>query len=347
MDGGALERAASDRLGAERYAFLSSGAGRSITARENVEAWSSVRFRPRALVDVTTVSTETTMLGVPVAMPVGIAPMGFQKVAHAEGEAAMAKAAAAAHALMVVSTRSTTSFESIASASAGAPWWFQVYVLRDRSITRGLIERAIAAGCRALVVTADTPVVATKPSDAAAGALHLDMRAANLEGLIDEGVGRRDLPGLEQDPGVTYDIIGELAETELPVVVKGIVRGDDARRCVDAGAQGIVVSNHGGRQLDSTISTARALPEVVDAVGDAVEVYVDGGVRSGSDVVKALALGARAAFIGRTALWSLALGGSQGVADLLAELRIELSEAMMLAGAPQLGDVTADLLIGR
>jgi 4-hydroxymandelate oxidase len=271
--------------------------------------------------------------------------MGYQKIAHEEGEVATATAAAASNALMTVSTRTSMPIRTVAEAMNGRPWWFQVYVLKNRSITEKLVDRAVKAGCRALILTADTPLVATKPRLAETSAGGFDRHLAELEGTAAEGSGRRDYEGLEQDPTLDPSAIAWLKDLSgLPVVVKGILRPDDARRCLDHGADGIFVSNHGGRQLDSAVATADALGAVVEAVDGAVEVYVDGGIRSGIDVLKALALGARGVFVGKPVLWGLAHDGARGVEEVLRALRTELLEAMALAGAPRLSDVTPDLI---
>ncbi len=267
---------------------------------------------------------------------------------HAEGEAATAAGSAAAGSLYCLSSRSGTPMEKV--AAAGGPWWAQVYVVRDRDLTAAFVQRATEAGAGALVLTGDTPVVGRKPR---ADALAVDVDVpeeytrANLgwrgDGTDEPG---DSLPGLWQAPDITLETIGWLRElSDLPVVVKGVLRGDDARGCVDAGAAAVVVSNHGGRQLDGAISTAAALPEVVAAVaGTGAEVYVDGGIRRGGHVLRALALGARAVFVGRPVLWGLATDGAEGVQTVLEGLTDELVHAMMLAGAPTLGRLTADLV---
>jgi 4-hydroxymandelate oxidase len=340
-----LERLALDALPERAFAFLSTGAGELTTLRDNVEGWGRVRLLPRALVDVSDPNCRTTFLGAEVDAPIGIAPMGYQKVAHAEGEVATAKAASESGVLMTVSTRTSMPIPAVAEAMKGRPWWFQVYVLKDRSITEKLVDRAVEAGCGALILTADTPLVATKPRLAETSAGEFDLHLAELEGTAAEGSGRRDYEGLEQDPALDWSAIAWLKDLSgLPVVVKGILRPDDARRCVDRGADGIFVSNHGGRQLDSAAATADALGAVVKAVDEAVEVYVDGGIRSGIDVLKGLALGARGVFVGRPVLWGLAHDGARGVEEVVHALQTEFLEAMALAGAPRPSDVTRDLV---
>ena len=329
-------------------AYIEAGAGDELTALAAVAAWDRLRLRPRALVDVSTVTTTTTVLGTEVATPVLVAPTALHRSVHADGEAATAAGSAAAGSLYCLSSRSGTPMEKV--AAAGGPWWAQVYVVRDRDITAEFVRRAAAAGAGALVLTGDTPVVGRKPrSDALTVGVSVpgEYTRANLDwrgdGTDDPD---EDNPALWQAPDITVDAIRWLAElSDLPVVVKGVLRGDDARACVDAGAAAVVVSNHGGRQLDGAISTASALPEVVAAVAETgAEVYVDGGLRRGGHVLRALALGARAVFVGRPVLWGLATSGADGVQTVLEGLTDELVHAMMLAGAPTLGRLTPDLV---
>jgi 4-hydroxymandelate oxidase len=329
-------------------AYIDAGAGDELTVAAASAAWDRLRIRPRALVDVSTVITTTTVLGTEVATPILVAPTALHRSVHDEGEAATAAGAAAAGSLFCLSSRSGTPIEKV--AAAGGPWWAQVYVVRERELTAAYVRRAVAAGAGALVLTADTPVVGRKPR---ADALSRDVTVpaeytrANLDWR--EGADDFDDPRdtrLWQAPDITVETIEWLAALSgLPIVVKGVLRGDDARHCVDAGAAGVIVSNHGGRQLDGAVSTAYALPEVVAALaGTDAEVYVDGGIRRGGHVLRALALGARAVFVGRPALWGLAAGGADGVRTVLDGLTDELVHAMMLAGAPTLGRLTPDLV---
>ncbi len=220
------------------------------------------------------------------------------------------------------------------------PWWLQVYVLRDRGVTAEVVRRAVESGARALVLTVDTPVVGSKRRDT-------DFDLTGLDTLVPAQAVERDDDGLLQAPDVTYDDIGWLRDLagDLPVAVKGVVRADDARAAVDAGASAVWVSNHGGRQLDGCVPTAAALPEVVEAVGDDVEVYVDGGIRHGRDVLRALALGARAVAVGRPVLWALAADGGPGVRDLLTDFAADLAETLQLAGVRSPAEVTRDLVV--
>ena len=319
------------------YNFVATGAGDEETLAANREAWGRWWLRPRVLRDVADVDLTTTVLGTEVASPVMVAPTGFQRVLHQDGEVATARAAAETGALLVLSTRSTCSLDDIAPVAG--PWWLQVYVLRDRGITAEVVRRSVAAGARALVLTGDTPVVSTRTRDA-------DFELAEHPMLVPELADVRDDAGLHHAADLTFDDIGWLRDLAggLPVVVKGVLRGDDARACLDAGAAAVWVSNHGARQLDGVVPTGVALPEVVDAVGADAEVYVDGGIRNGRDVLRALALGARAVAVGRPVLWALAADGADGVRDVLLGFADEAAEAMRLAGVRSPGAVTRDLV---
>lgn len=332
------EEAARSVLPPEVFDYYAGGSFDELSVAANLADWAALRLRPRVLRDVRAVDPGTTLLGEPVPHPVVVAPTAFHRMAHPDGEVATARGAAAAGARFILSTRSTTPVEEVAAAVDGHPFWYQVYVLQDRDLTADLVKRAVAAGATALVLTADVARLGRRLRDVRNGFV----APAHL-GTV-ESLDRPDRLG-DQDAGLTFADIGWLREaTGLPVVVKGVLRGDDARRCVDAGATGIVVSNHGGRQLDGAISGAAAMVDVMRAVRDDCEVYVDGGIRRGTDVVKALALGARAVLVGRPVLWGLATGGADGVTEVLRELVGELDLAMALCGCRTLGDVTADLL---
>jgi isopentenyl diphosphate isomerase/L-lactate dehydrogenase-like FMN-dependent dehydrogenase len=335
------ERRAESVLSPEAWAYIAGGAGDERTLRWNREAFSRFRLRYRVLVDVSEVSTETTVLGTPVSMPVLVAPMAYQALAHEDHELGMAQGAAAAGTLMCLSTVATATPAEVAAVAPGAPRWFQVYVFRDREVSDDVIAGALEAGFSALVLTADLPVV---------GVRDRELRA-------DFDVPEHDVPAftaargrtLDEDPalrlldaGVQWSYVTELRERwNVPVIVKGLVTAEDAILACEHGAAGIVVSNHGGRQLDGAISSLEALPEVVDAVGDRAEVYLDGGVRRGSDVVMALALGARAVLVGRPALYGLAFGGAKGVEQVLGILRDETENALALLGCRSPAEVTA------
>lgn len=351
MDLVELERAARERLDPAAYDYYAGGADDELTLADNVAAWRRLRLRYRVLRNVGGVSTATTVLGTEVPVPVLVAPTAYQRLAHDEGEAAMARGAARAGTVMVASTLATVSLEDVAAAAPDAPRWFQLYVRRDRGWTAELIARAVAAGYRALVLTVDLPVLGFRRRDERNHfTLPVGLEMANIGSAVPqvEGSGLQAYAAAELEPSLTFDDLGWLRSLcDLPIVVKGVVRGDDAAACVDAGAAAIAVSNHGGRQLDSAIATADALPDVVDTVGNRAEVYVDGGVRGGTDVVKALALGARAVLVGRPVLWGLATGGAEGVAGVLDGFAQETARAFALCGATSVEEVTGDLLAGK
>ncbi len=334
-----LEERARRLLTPEVYDYYAGGSGSERTLRASVSAWQQHWLLPRVLRDVSAVDTTARLPGLPETVartPIAVAPTGFQGLAAAEGEVATARGAARAGALMVLSTRSSMRIEEVAQAvaSEGGAWWFQVYVMRDRTLTARLVERAVAAGARALVLTGDTPVVGRKRRDRTDGVVSDAQVLANIGPLDDVS-----LAG--QDSSVTFADIGWLARLGgVPVLVKGVLRADDARACVTAGAAGVIVSNHGGRQLDRAVPTALALPAVAAELDTSAGVFVDGGLRSGEDVLAALGLGARAVFLGRPVLWALACGGADGVQDLLTGLTSDLAYAMALAGAAELADVT-------
>ena len=333
-----LEQRARRLLTPEVYDYYAGGSGSEQTLRASVSAWQQHWLMPRVLRDVSAIDTSVRLPGLPetaAATPIAVAPTGFQGLAHSEGEVATARGAARAGALMVLSTRSSMRIEEVAEAVAGegGAWWFQVYVMRDRTLTARLVERAVAAGARALVLTVDTPVVGRKRRDRTEGVVSDAQLLANIGPLAD-----LSLTGQAAD--VTFADIGWLARLGgVPVLVKGVLRADDARACVAAGAAGVIVSNHGGRQLDRAVPTALALPAVAAGLGSSVPVFVDGGLRSGADVLTALGLGAQAVFVGRPVLWALASGGADGVSGLLTGLTGDLAHAMALAGAATVADL--------
>jgi 4-hydroxymandelate oxidase len=328
---------AATALPAQVRHYYESGAGNETTRGEAEKAWSQLRLRPRVLRNVASVDTSCELLGTALRTPVLAGPTAAHGLAHRDGEAATARGVAAAGSLTVVSTRASRRLEEIPAG----PWWFQAYVLRDRGVTRALVQRAAAAGAQAVVLTGDTPYLGTR-----SGAGLTDLAPDPLVNLA-QHVAAGDDGGraVEQDPSVGPEAVAELAAASgLPVLVKGVLRADDALACLDAGAAGLVVSNHGGRQLDRAVATARALPEVAEAVAGRVPVLVDGGVRSGLDVLCALALGADGVLLGRPVLWALAADGAAGVQACLEALTAELAAAMGLAGARTVAEVTADLV---
>ena len=346
----ALARARMER-GA--FDYVAGGAGDERTLAMNVRAFDRWALRPRVLVDTRSVDTTTTVLGERLAMPILLAPTAFHRLAHPEGERATARAAAAAGTVMVVSTVASIAIEEIAASTQG-PLWFQLYVYKDPAITREMVERAERAGYRALVVTVDTPRLGRRERD------------ARNQFTLPDGIGPANFAALHHlaarpthegqspfaaqveqlfDPSLDWDRIGWLKSiTRLPLLLKGVVTPEDARLAVQAGVAGIIVSNHGGRQLDGAEATVTALPRVAEAVGDAIPVLMDGGVRRGVHVLTALALGARAVLIGRPYVWGLAVDGERGVRDVLDLLRSELELAMALSGRSSIAAIDRTLV---
>ena len=334
------ERLAQASLPADAWGYIAGGAGDERTLRWNREAFSRHRLRYRVLIDVSDVSTDTTVLGTPVSMPVLVAPMAFQLVAHEEHELATARGAAAAGTLMCLSTVATATPADVAEAAPGAPRWLQIYVFKERAVSEEVIEQALESGFTALVLTADLPVVGVRDRELRAGfdtpEVHVPAMVAARARMGDEGAGLELL-----DAGVEWRYVTELRERYgVPVIVKGLVTAEDARLAFEHGASGVVVSNHGGRQLDGAIASLEALPEVVEAVDGRAEVYLDGGVRRGTDVVTALAIGAQAVFVGRPVLYGLAFGGARGVRQVLDILRDETENALALLGCRSPSEVT-------
>jgi 4-hydroxymandelate oxidase len=346
------ERLAEEKLPPAVWDYYASGANDEVTLRENRAAFERLRLHYHVLVDVSRRELGTTVLGQTVSMPLLVAPTAFHRLAHPEGELATVRAAGAAGTVMILSTLSNTRVEDVTRAASG-PVWFQLYVYRDRGATKALIERVRSAGCRALVLTVDAPLLGRRERDVKNRfALPPGLAIENMlpEGLHELPKARTD-SGLAAyfsellDPSLGFDDLEWLADISgLPILVKGVVRGDDARRAIDHGASGIVVSNHGGRQLDTAPATIEVLPRVVDAVAGRAEVLLDGGVRRGVDVLKALALGARAVLIGRPILWGLAVGGEAGALGVLRMLQSEIDLALALAGATSVHELGRDLL---
>lgn len=346
------EARARANLPGQAFDYFAAGAGAEITLRENRQAFDALRLRPRVLVPVGRREMSITLFGRTLPSPFVVAPVAFQKMAHPDGELATVRACAAAGAVFVASTVATCGLEEIGAATS-APKWFQLYVFQDRGVTRSLVERAEAAGYAAIQVTADVPVMGRREADVRnCFSLPEGLTVKNLEGA---GHGCMNSDGIDSgpalytrylfDPDLSWrDIEWLRSITRLPVLVKGVLRGDDADRAISHGAAGVVVSNHGGRQLDTVIPTARALPEVVDAVAGRGAVIVDGGIRRGTDIIKALALGANAVQVGRPVLWGLAVGGEAGVTRVLNLLRDELDNAMALCGCPTIGNIGRDLI---
>jgi 4-hydroxymandelate oxidase len=347
-DAAELHRRARKMLPRGVYDYYAGGAGRERTLRANEKAWRQVWLAPRVLREVSSVDTSTRLLGTAFATPLCVAPTGYQRLAHPGGELATAAGAARAGALFVLSTRSTCRIEDVAEVVAQhrGTWWFQVYLMRDRQLTESLVRRAAAAGAAALMLTADTPVVGRKRRDSADGVVSDEDFLVNLGPLDDPEAADQSADGTFTDLGWLSDVGGG-----LPVVVKGVLRGDDADACRAHGAAAVIVSNHGGRQLDGALPSALALPGVAAALQDEArgtdgcEVYADGGIRTGEDAVAALALGARAVFLGRPVMWALTCGGEDGVRSLLAGLTDDLAHAMALAGAASVADTDGIALV--
>ncbi|GAB4348827.1 MAG: alpha-hydroxy acid oxidase [Immundisolibacter sp.] len=369
-----LRRAARDYLPRLVFDFIDAGAEREITLRANTADFERLRFAPRVLTDASQIDTGTTLLGEQIALPLLIAPMGLCGLVHPQGELALARAARAAGIPLVLSTAASYALEAVMDAAAGN-LWFQLYLFRDRDFTRSLLQRARSAGYRALVVTVDLARGGKREKDihngftvpprftrrAAADLLrhprwllrmlpHRHQTLGNLVGWGDRGgnaVALSTFMNTQIDPAISWaDIEWLRSEWDLPLLVKGILRPDDARQAVAVGADGVIVSNHGRRQLDGAPSTISVLGGVVDAIGGAGEVILDSGVRRGADILKALALGARACMIGKAALYGLATDGEAGVARVLAILRQELDIAMALTGSQRAAAVPPDTLLG-
>jgi 4-hydroxymandelate oxidase len=353
-----LEAIAREKLSREAYDYYAGGAHDEVTLRENRAAYDRISLAYRVLVDVSHRDLTTSVLGQPVSMPILVAPTAFHALATPEGERAAARAAGAAGTIFILSTLSNTRVEDVVAAATG-PVWFQLYVYRDRQATEGLVRRAEAAGCKALVLTVDAPLLGRRERDVRNRfRLPPGLAVANMlpegYGYVPEVAGDSGLAAYVANllnPALTWKDVAWLQSiTKLPVLVKGIVRPDDALRAAEAGAVGIVVSNHGGRQLDTSPATIEVLPEIADALaagGHQIEILMDGGIRRGTDVVKALALGARAVLAGRAILWGIAADGEAGATHVLRLLRDELDLAMTLAGAPTVADITRDLVRRR
>jgi isopentenyl diphosphate isomerase/L-lactate dehydrogenase-like FMN-dependent dehydrogenase len=329
------ERAARAKLDDMAWEYFRGGAGDESTLRDNIAAFERLKLRPRFLVDVGAVDTSTTVLGVEVTAPLLVAPVALQKLAHPDGEAATARGAAAAGTIMILSTSATMRPGPVADAAPGAPRWFQVYVFRDRGITQALIDEACSHGYAALVLTVDAPILGRREGAVRLGFAVPDELevAGDIFGGLDASVSWRDLEWL--------------AGHGVPVVIKGVLTAEDARLAVEHGAAAVVVSNHGGRQLDGVSASIDALPEVVDAVGGQVEVLVDSGVRRGVDVLRAVALGARAVLVGRAVAFGLAVAGEQGVRDVLGLLRQEVELGMRLLGVASVAEVGPEHVVRR
>jgi isopentenyl diphosphate isomerase/L-lactate dehydrogenase-like FMN-dependent dehydrogenase len=328
------ESLAQKRMDPGTWAYFAGGSDDEVTLRANRRAFERVQLRPRMLVDVSTINMQTSVIGTPVNMPILVAPVGFQALAHPDGECATARAIIPTGTLMIASTFSSRPLEEIAQATTG-PLWFQLSISVGRSpLAERLIQRATTAGYRAIVLTVDSPRSGNKET-AQRLSFHLPSHKANFE---DERV-------IHEAPPLTWEAIPWLRSlTSLPVLLKGILTAEDARLAVASNIDGIIVSNHGGRQLDGVPPTLEVLPEIAQAVDGHCEIYLDSGIRRGTDVLKALALGARAVLVGRPVIWGLAVGGADGVISVLELLRAELEHAMALAGSSTLASINSSLV---
>ena len=314
--------------------YFAGGAGDEITLRDNAEAWSRWRLRPRVLNDVREVSTEAEVLGKPVAAPILVAPVAYQRMAHSEAEAGMAAGAAEAGTVMCLSTLANTRPAEVAAAAPRGRHWFQLYAFKDEGVTRALMEEAIDAGFEAILVTADAPPGGNRERDRRNRfTLPQELGTPSLTAAVGEQALTIEETFALMNHALTWADVADLAsECSVPVFVKGVLTAEDAELALEHGAAGVVVSNHGGRQLDRSLATADALPEIAEALEGRATLLVDGGIRRGVDVATALALGADAVLVGRPALWGLAAGGREGVARVLGLLREELELALGLCG---------------
>jgi isopentenyl diphosphate isomerase/L-lactate dehydrogenase-like FMN-dependent dehydrogenase len=336
------ERLAAERLDPGVHGYFAGGAGDEWTLRENVEAFRRWRLRPRALVDVSEVSARITLLGSELSMPLLVAPVAFQRLVDPDGEVAMARAAAAAGTAMCLSTIATSRPSEVCASAPPAPRWFQLYCFSDRGVTRALIDEAVECGFEAIALTVDAPRAGRRERDFRTGfAIPAELTAPAVAAAIGGELPITPKQVFELvDASLDWDDFAALAaDCRLPVLVKGVHTGEDARLAVEHGAAGLVVSNHGGRQLDGVAASLDVLPEVVEAVGGRCDVLMDGGIRRGTDVVTALALGAKAVLAGRAPLWGLAVGGERGARAVLEILREEIELALTLLGCPTPADV--------
>jgi isopentenyl diphosphate isomerase/L-lactate dehydrogenase-like FMN-dependent dehydrogenase len=329
------ERVAAEKLEAGPLGYFAGGAGDELTLHENVEAWRRWRLRPRVLTDVTAVGTATELLGAPLSVPVLVAPVAYQRLADPEGEIAMARAAAEAGTVMCLSTLATTTPAELAAAAPPGRRWFQLYCFEDEAVTRALCDEAVESGFEAILVTVDAPPGGNRERDLRTGfAIPAELGVPSVAAAMggERTVTIEETFGL-MSRSLTWSDLEDLAsEASVPVLVKGLLTSEDAALAIEHGAAGVVVSNHGGRQLDRALATADALPEVVEAVEGRAAVLVDGGIRRGVDVATALALGADAVLVGRPALWGLAAAGAAGAARTLELLRAELELCLALLG---------------
>jgi 4-hydroxymandelate oxidase len=346
VDFDALEHQARAKMAPASWAFCAAGADDEISASENITAWRALRLRPRVLNDIANVDTWVTLLGSAVSSPILVAPTGRHKLFNQEGERATARGASAAGCAYVMASNANVTIEDVAAERRAAPQWFQLYYWPNRGEVEALIDRIAAAGFTAIVLTADAPVGGWSPRAAreqhepSPEILNINMPGSPMARTFYH----LDFAGKVLYPATWRELEWLVKRSPMPVIVKGVLRADDAARCVECGARAIMVSNHGGRHLDTTVTTAAVIGEIAATLSGKAEVYVDGGIRRGTDIFKALALGARAVMIGRPVIWGLTVYGPDGVRDVLDHLRVELVRAMQLSGVANLKEITPDLL---
>lgn len=346
-----FEAAYREALAAGPLAYYSGAAADELTLRENEAAWGRITFSPRVMVDVSERDPSVEILGRRHSLPLAIAPTAYHRIAHPGGEEETATGAAAAGVTYTLSTLATSTPAPVAEAAPNSDRWFQVYVFRDRAVTMELVAEAEANGFEALLLTVDLPVLGRRDREISDGFVVGD--AGTVPGI--QAAGGKGMLSMQDtadliDPTLTWDDVAELSSsTDLPVLVKGVLRADDARLAIEHGADGVVVSNHGGRQLDTVPATAEVLEPIAEAVGDGPTVLVDGGVRRGTDIAKALILGADAALVGRPVLWGLAVGGAAGVESVIGIIADEFDRALALLGVTKASDLkgNTDLLFGH
>lgn len=328
---------AEERMNPIYWDYFAGGSDDEVTVRTNQSSFGHIRLRPRVLIDVNHCDTSTSVLGTTVSMPILAAPSAFHGMAHPDGECATVRGVGAAGTLMIAATDSSRSLEEIAQA-ASAPLWFQLYLYPTREIAGGLVRRAEEAGYRAIVLTVDMPALGNRERDRR-NQMTIPpppLTRANFAGIETQGHAWRS---------VTWDDVVWLRTiTSLPIILKGVLSAEDALLALEYGVSAIIVSNHGGRQLDGCVTSIEVLPEIVEAVAGRCEIYVDGGIRRGTDVLKALALGARAVLVARPILWGLSVEGARGVQGVLEILHEELERAMALTGCPTLANINRSLL---
>jgi 4-hydroxymandelate oxidase len=331
------------------YDYVRSGGGDEISMRENRAGFERLQLSPSVLVDVSQLDTRVNLFGGEFESPILLAPVAYHRLYHPEGEIGTARGASAAGAGFVISTFTTTSIDEIAR-NTQRPIWFQLYVQRDRAFTKDMVQRAVASGCKAVCLTVDTPVLGCRYSQQSFG-LPKNLECVHLRGL---GLGTPSLGHIAQrnsiydtlfDPSFNWNDLDWLRSVAgVPVILKGVLSAEDGKRAVERGADGVIVSNHGGRNLDTVPATIDALPRVVEAVAGRIPVMLDSGIRRGTDVLMALALGAKAVFIGRPYVYGLAAGGAKGVERVILILRDELERAMALTGRRSIAEIDASVL---